>query len=183
MYNIIIVFRYTTTTVNVYVIASHINLDGNGGTAYQLPVYAQIVSRRRCSTLRFPIREHRSIGVWTLKYSMVVFIFCSSRISMVSRKHNIPSVSPARVHRMPECLSSALPNVFIIIIFHRAPSKTLLVVYCTAIWVGAIQRNIHPLRNTVFQWSYKRTLTVHFIFPSYTSATGKFSFTSFSSIS
>jgi len=52
--------------------------------------------------------EHRSTSVWTLKYAMVVFTFCSSRISMVSRKHhNIPSVPPARVHfRVPEQCTS-----------------------------------------------------------------------------
>lgn len=131
---------------------------------------------------RTPQHKWLDVKIWYGRF----YILFVANINGFSETHNIPSVSPARVHRMPECLSSAPPNVFIIIIFHRAPSKTLLVIYCTAIWVGAIQRNIRNIcnfRNTVFQWSYKRTLTVHLLSPSYASETDKFSFTSFSSVS
>jgi len=96
MYDIIIVFRYTTTTVNVYVIAAHINL--GGGSTYQLPVYAQIFSRcsALCDFLFSRTPQHKCLDV-KICYGRF-YISLVANINGFSETHNIPSVPPARVH-------------------------------------------------------------------------------------
>jgi len=113
--------------------------------------------------------EHRSISVWTLKYAMVVFTFRSSRISMVSRKHIIFHLS-----HLPECTVKCPEQ--------RTSQWFYYLFFTEQNTVGRLPQghlgqcdilNILPLGNTVFQWSYKRS---HLLSPSYTRATGKFSF-------